>query len=61
LHIETACANTLKRLLADPEHPLANKLLKRSRHIRAAFAFKTSKRQTEEYKNSFAQTTRYFN
>ena len=54
--IETACVNTLSRLLADPAHPLALKLTKSTRSTRA-FPFKTGKYNTNAYRDSFVQTT----
>ena len=56
-HIETTCVRTLARLLADPEHPLARKLLKRTRATRSKLAFKAAKCNTEAYRSSFVQTT----
>ena len=54
--IETACVNTLSRLLADPAHPLAKKLSKSTRTTRA-FPFKTGKYNSNAYRDSFVQST----
>ena len=54
--IETACVNTLSRLLADPAHPLAKKLTKSTRTTRA-FPFKTGKYNSNAYRDSFVQST----
>ena len=54
-YIDTICANTLKRMLNDKDHPITAKLSVNSRANTIERRFNTNIANTEQYKQSFLQ------